>query len=44
MFGAEVGDQLSDENRDLSCFNVSCRTQRVTTPFWSPTSAPNITV
>jgi catecholate siderophore receptor len=38
MFGAEVGNQLSDENRDLSCFNLSCRTQRVTTPFWSPTA------
>lgn len=38
MFGAEVGNQISDDNRNLSCFNVSCRTQRVTTPFWSPTA------
>ncbi|MGJ0397131.1 MAG: TonB-dependent siderophore receptor [Methylocystis sp.] len=38
MFGAEVGNQRSDDNRDLSCFNLSCRTQRVTTPFWLPTA------
>ncbi|MBI1981867.1 MAG: TonB-dependent siderophore receptor [Methylocystis sp.] len=38
MFGAEVGNQKTDDNRNLSCFNLSCATRRVTTPFWTPTA------
>jgi len=37
LFGAEFGNQKSDNNRDLSCFNFSCATRRVTTPFTYPT-------
>lgn len=37
LFGAEVGNQKTDDNRDLSCFNFSCATRRVTTPFWFST-------
>lgn len=37
LAGAEFGNQKTDDNRNLSCFNFSCAQRRVTTPFWFTT-------
>jgi catecholate siderophore receptor len=37
LFGAEVGNQKTNDDRNQSCFDFSCAQRRVTTPFWYPT-------